>query len=233
MDESRDREEIGEGTVLSPEELDFTEEEEVEELDESRFVIGAEGRPAVENKDAFEAAQEDSPGSNADVVSSEGSRPAPPEEERQQADSSATDSGPDSSSTPDRSEEEVNAMELRGSDVKRWITANLERTDSQYAYRLAAKTGEDVSHQQLASDDIGMAFDGLLMWYAQQVGDGTAVEDTLGILLAESNIRVRFPVVGMISYLEKHDLSPDDSIGELLSVIREHDGLVFPRGRQR
>ena len=124
-------------------------------------------------------------------------------------------------------------MELRGSDVKRWISANLERTDSQYAYRLAAKTGDDISHQQLASDDIGMAFDGLLMWYAQQVGDGTAVEDTLGILLAESNIRVRFPVAGMVAYLDRHDLSPDDSIGELLAVIRDHDGLVFPRGTNR
>ncbi|MFW5900648.1 MAG: DUF7500 family protein, partial [Halodesulfurarchaeum sp.] len=77
------------------------------------------------------------------------------------------------------------------------------------------------------------AFDGLLMWYAQQVGDGTAVEDTLGILLAESNIRVRFPVVGLIAYLEEQNLSPEDSIGELLSVIRDHDGLVFPRGRKR
>ena len=212
MDPPRDREELADGSVLEPEDLDITEEEEVEELDESRFVIGAEGRPHVENKDDSLAAFE----SGRDVS-------GPP----------STPSRTDQHSNSDTDAESHDQMELRGSDVKRWITANLKRTDSQYAYRLAAKTGDDISHQQLASDDIGMAFDGLLMWYAQQVGDGTAVEDTLGILLAESNIRVRFPLVGMIAYLDKHDLSPDDSIADLLSVIEDHDGLVFPRGRKR
>lgn len=212
MDPPRDREELADGSVLEPEDLDITDEEEVEELDESRFVIGAEGRPHVENKDdslaAFESGRD---------VSGPPSKPSQAEQSpRNEADAESSEQ-----------------MELRGSDVKRWITANLRRTDSQYAYRLAAKTGDDISHQQLASDDIGMAFDGLLMWYAQQVGDGTAVEDTLGILLAESNIRVRFPVVGLIAYLEEQNLSPEDSIGELLSVIRDHDGLVFPRGRKR
>ncbi|MBS3759995.1 DUF7500 family protein [Halodesulfurarchaeum sp.] len=212
MDSPRDREELSDGSVLNPEDLDITEEEKVEELDETRFVIGAEGRPQVEDTDDslenFEA-EHDVSGPTA-------------------ADSSAIQSA-----EPSQESEPTDQIELRGSDVKRWISANLRRTDSQYAYRLAAKTGDDISHQQLASDDIGMAFDGLLMWYAQQVGDGTAVEDTLGILLAESNIRVRFPVVGMIAYLEKHDLSPEDSIADLLSVIRDHDGLVFPRGTKR
>lgn len=229
MDESRDREELGEGTVLSPEELDFTEEEKVEELDESRFVIGAEGRPEIENKDEYEARETENDETNTNVVSAEQGEPASQKDDQ----APAPEAGGSQADPAPRSRQEPQQLELRGSDVKRWITANLRRTESQYAYRLAAKTGDDVSHQELASDDIGMAFDGLLMWYAQQVGDGTALEDTLGILLAESNIRVRFPVVGMISYLEKHDLSPDDSIGELLSVIREHDGLVFPRGRQR
>jgi hypothetical protein len=209
MDPPRDREEVADSSVLNPEDLDITDEEEVEELDESRFVIGAEGRPHVENSTeppgGFESAQGVS---------------GPP----------FADTRPELTADSGQRPESAAQMELRGSDVKRWISANLQRTDSQYAYRLAAKTGEDISHQQLASDDIGMAFDGLLMWYAQQVGDGTAVEDTLGILLADSNIRVRFPVLGMIAYLEKHDLSPDDSIADLLSVIRDHDGLVFPRG---
>lgn len=229
MDPPRDPEEIAEGSVLSPEELDFTDEEEVEELDESRFVIGAEGRPHVENRDRSGSVGQ----SNTETTA--------PDAGESTASVRDSDIGAEIMGSANRSTNEGSAgggesrpqMELRGSDVKRWISANLERTDSQYAYRLAAKTGDDISHQQLASDDIGMAFDGLLMWYAQQVGDGTAVEDTLGILLAESNIRVRFPVAGMVAYLERHGLSPDDSIGELLAVIRDHDGLVFPRGTNR
>lgn len=229
MDPPRDPEEISEGSVLSPEELDFTDEDEVEELDESRFVIGAESRPHVDGRDQ----------SGSDGQSNTGAKTPDTGESTasvRDSDIGAEIVGSSKQTTNEGSTgggESQPQMELRGSDVKRWISANLERTDSQYAYRLAAKTGDDISHQQLASDDIGMAFDGLLMWYAQQVGDGTAVEDTLGILLAESNIRVRFPVAGMVAYLERHDLSPDDSIGELLAVIRDHDGLVFPRGTNR
>ena len=204
MDPPRDEEPV-EGTVLDPEDLEITDEDVVEKLEESRFVIGADGRPDVSG-DATSAPDLTDP---------------------------LDQENPDPSGTEPEPTESRTGEELRGSDVKRWITANLERTESQYAYRLAAKTGEDISHQQLASDDIGMAFDGLLMWYAQQVGDGTAVEDTLGILLAESNIRVRFPVAGMRAYLEEHDLSPEDSIEALLETIQEQDGLVFPRGTNR
>ncbi|AOW80542.1 hypothetical protein HTSR_1366 [Halodesulfurarchaeum formicicum] len=203
MDPPRDQEEMPDDSVLTPEDLDFREEEEVAELDESRFVIGAEGRPDVDKSAMGKSPEEDHRRSTPDTE-------APTKKTTQQG-AAGTES-----------------QELRGSDVKRWIGANLRRTDSQYAYRLAAKTGENVSHQQLASDDIGMAFDGLLMWYAQQVGDGTAVEDTLGILLSESNVRVRYPVTGLLAYLEEHDLDPEDSIGDLLETVREHDGLVFP-----
>ncbi|MGM0372441.1 MAG: DUF7500 family protein [Halobacteriota archaeon] len=203
MDPPRDQEEMPDDSVLTPEDLDFREEEEVAELDESRFVIGAEGRPDVDKSTMGTTPEGDH---RQSIPNAE----APTQTPKQQG-SAGTES-----------------QELRGSDVKRWISANLRRTDSQYAYRLAAKTGENVSHQQLASDDIGMAFDGLLMWYAQQVGDGTAVEDTLGILLTESNVRVRYPVTGLLAYLEAHDLDPEDSIGDLLKTVREHDGLVFP-----
>ena len=206
MDPPRDEEELPEGNVLEPEDLDISDAEEVEELDESRFVIGAEGKPDVEEEGAQEGVADDRSVSDTDPL----------------AGGDATTSG-----TADQSHE------LRGSDVKRWISQNLQQTDSQYAYRLAAKTGSEISHQQLASDDIGMAFDGLLMWYAQQVGEGTAVEDTLGILLSESNIRVRFPVAALQAYLEDNDLDPEDSIADLLAVVQEREGLVFPRGTRR
>ncbi|MFB6109758.1 MAG: hypothetical protein ABEJ60_02635 [Halodesulfurarchaeum sp.] len=206
----RDHEEVPDDSVLRPEDLDIREEEEVAELEESRFVIGAEGRPNVTrstesvDRSALEARNEET----------------------------AETTGGGEAETRDQQsrtrEQQNQPRELSGSDVKRWIGANLRRTDSQYAYRLAAKTGEEISHQQLASDDIGMAFDGLLLWYAQQVGEGTAVEDTLGILLSESNVRVRFPVTSLLAYLEAHDLDSEDTIGDLLETVREQDGLVFP-----
>lgn len=206
MDPPRDDEELPEGNVLEPEDLDISDAEEVEELDESRFVIGAEGTPNVEEPLSHGRNETDPTGTEPDGLAG------------------SEDPEPVTANHP---------AELGGSDVKRWITQNLRQTDSQYAYRLAAKTGEEISHQQLASDDIGMAFDGLLMWYAQQVGGGTAVEDTLGILLSESNIRVRFPVAALQAYLDENDLDPGDSIADLLAVVQEREGLVFPRGTRR
>ncbi|ALG82247.1 DUF7500 family protein [Halanaeroarchaeum sulfurireducens] len=211
MTPPRDREDPEEGTVLSPEELDIACEERVAEIEEGRFVIGPDGPPNAE----------ESSSRSGDVDSDESRARTLEDLERDANRESSVLAGDltDDAST--------------GARVKRWITEDLERTDSQYAYRIAAKTGDAISHQQLASDDIGTAFDGLLMWYAQQVADGTPVEEALGILLSESRIRVRYPISGMLAYLEANDLEPDDSIADLLDAIRETDGLAFPLRNRR
>lgn len=205
--------------VLSPEELDFTEDEKVEQLDEGKFVIGTEGEPNVAT------AQEESPH-------------RPPSSQGQPDTGTGEPGRTDSSTQPDPTETQGTSRretqpgaavnELTGRQVKDFLSAELRRTESTYAYRIAAKTEDRVSHQQLASDDIGMAFDGLLMWYAQQVGAETSVEEALGILLAKSNIRIRYPTKLLTAYLKKHDLGPDDDIADLMAAIKHEDGLVFP-----
>lgn len=204
MPPSRDREDPDEETVLSPEELDIAAEERVAEIEEGRFVIGSDGPP--DTTDVIRASEREGEDSRARTLEDL-------ERNANRESSVLDDSGAD---------------QLTGAAVKRWISEELDRTDSQYAYRIAAKSGDAISHQQLASDDIGTAFDGLLMWYAQQVADGTPVEEALGILLAESNVRVRYPITGLLAYLEANDLDPDDSIADLLETIRDSGGLVFP-----
>ena len=213
MPPSRKRDGPPDDTVLSPEELDFSSEDEVAEIDEGRFVI----RPDA-------SSTEESAGADSVIDATETDRKTTFEDLRRET----QEEPPSRSVRTDQPREE-----LTGAAVKQWIGEELTRTDSQYAYRIAAKTGNTVSHQQLASDDIGMAFDGLLMWYAQQVGGDTAVEEALGILLAESNIRVRYPITGMLAFLDQHDLDPDDSIADLLAIIRQQDGLVFPLRSRR
>ena len=200
-------EDPGEEPVLSPEELDFAAEERVAELEEGRFVIGADGPP---EPTADGAAESSTTGAN-------NARSFADLERRATRNTSVL--GRDDAG---------DAGDLSGRRVKRWIGDELDRTDSQYAYRIAAKTGATISHQQLASDDVGTAFDGLLRWYARQVADGTSAEEALGILLAESSIRVRYPITGLLAYLEANDLDQEDSIGDLLEAIRASDGLVFP-----
>ena len=212
MSPPRDREDPKEGSVLSPEELDIASEERVAEIEEGRYVIGPDGPPDADESSTSQTEDVDSEQSRARTL------------EDLERDASRESSVLSGDLTDDAS---------TGVRVKRWISEDLERTDSQYAYRIAAKTGDAISHQQLASDDIGTAFDGLLMWYAQQVADGTPVEEALGILLSESRIRVRYPITGLLAYLEANELSPDDSIAELLDTIRETDGLAFPLRNRR
>lgn len=204
--------------VLAPEDLDFTKNEKVEQLDEGKFVIGTDSRPEVP-PDEQEGRSADQGGSDQ---SSEDSERGPNQNYEKQSHSEKSEETVGSSSS-------VGAHpDITGRDVKNFIATELRRTDSQYAYRIAAKTDNRISHQQLASDDVGMAFDGLLMWYAQQVGADTSVEEALGILLAKSNIRIRYPPKLLTGYLRQNDLSPDDEIADLLAIMREEEGLVLP-----
>jgi hypothetical protein len=197
--------------VLSPEELDIATDEHVAALGSGRYVVGSDGPP---NEDKVEQVRAELGAAITDDSTPE----AEAADDERAADQESTS---EQVSTPER-------PTIDGHQVKTWIDAQLEDSDTQYAYRIAAKSGDQVSHQQLASDDVGMAFDALLMWYAQQVGHGTPVEEVLGILLAESNIRVRYPTERLLAYVESHDLEPDDSIADLLRAVQSADGLVFP-----
>ena len=209
--------------VLAPEDLDFTEDEKVAQIDEGKFVIGTDSRPRVPPEEREE--QQSSDTARDRTEGDDAGSDHPSETESPSAKRSAPGHAEE---TEPRQPTRRSQSELTGREVKDFITPELRRTESQYAYRIAAKTEDRVSHQQLASDDIGMAFDGLLMWYAQQVGADTSVEEALGILLAKSNIRIRYPTKLLTADLRENGLSPDDDISDLLAVIRDADGLVFP-----
>jgi hypothetical protein len=195
--------------VLSPDELDIEAREEVASIGDDRYVIGADGKPNVPEQPPADAGDESE------------SAEEPPEETAEEATHSARD---DAGSASRDSEPEIT-----GRDVKRWLGDELAEQDVPYAYRIAAKSGRRVNHQQLATDDIAAAFDGLLVWYAQQVSEGTPVDEALGILLSESSVQIRYPTERLIAYLETHDLGPDDTIRDLVDTVTEEDGLLFPR----
>jgi hypothetical protein len=196
-------------TVLSPDELDIEAREEVASIGDDRYVIGPDGPPSAPEPDSDE-------GGDSDATDEPDQTEADDEEESERA-ADANDSD--------------DAGGVSGRDVKRWLGDELDEHDSEYAYRIAAKSGGSINHQQLATDDIGAAFDGLLVWYAQQVAAGTPVDEALGILLSESSVQARYPTSRLVAYLEAHDLGPDDSIRDLVETVSENDGLVFPKRR--
>ena len=187
--------------VLSPEELDIEAQEDVAKLDEGRYVIGADGPPTTTDADG-DAGDEAVEPASEDVADPE----------------------------PTESVDDTNPIdEVSGADVKQWLGDELSGHDSTYAHHITAKSGTDVNHQQLATDDIGSAFDGLLVWYARQVAGDTSVDEALGILLGQSSVQIRYPTARLIAYLEEQGLGPEDSIADLVSAVSENDGLVFPR----
>ncbi|WP_440005581.1 DUF7500 family protein [Halomicrococcus sp. SG-WS-1] len=219
MPPARDDSETGDadaGKVLSPDELDIEASESVVSLDDDRYVIGAGDEPSV-------------PDNVAELPGDSGGRTEPDTD-------STTESSPnaDGGPTADGTTGQPSATDDRNidaSDVRDWLEDDLSSVGSRYGFHIAAKAEDRVSHQQMFSDDVGTVFDGLLMWYAQQVDRNTPVEDVLGILLMESNLRVRYSPNCLRGVLDAHDLSPDDSIADLFDALGDANGIVFPPER--
>ena len=199
------------GKVLSPDELDIEQSESVVSIDEDRYVIGAGGRPSV-------------PDGSAELPSADASQPASTETTNDAATGVST-TGRTTESAPAPSTE---GGSIDAGDVRQWLEDDLGDVSSRYGFHITAKSENRISHQQMFSDDVGTVFDGLLMWYAQQVDRNTPVEDVLGILLTESNLRVRYSHSSIRGVLDSHDLSPEDSIADLFDALGDSNGIVFP-----
>jgi hypothetical protein len=198
------------GRVLSPDELDIEEQDKVAAIGDDRYVIGPDGPP--EASDEGEAASD--AGSDDSDTNQEPAQASPQEP--------ATAQQPTEPAAPPE-------PQVTGRDVKEWLAEELESHDSEYAYHIAAKYGDNVAHQQLATDDVGAAFDGLLVWYARQLAGSTSIDNALGILLGESSVQVKYPTKRLIAYLKANGLGPDDSIRDLVETVENQDGMKFPR----
>ena len=201
-----------EKSALSPDDLDIEDDENVVSLDEGRYVIGANERPTVptESAEVGDTGGTAGGGPSEDPPTPDRAKAAGPGEFAGEAGAGASASGADSAS------------------VKRWLENDLRGTSAQYGFHISAKAEEKISHQQMFSDDVTTVFDSLVRWYAQQLTTSTAVEDVLGILLTESNVRVRYSPSCLQAILESYDLEPDDSIADLFEAVQDGRGMVFP-----
>jgi hypothetical protein len=181
------------GKVLTEEELDLTRHDNVDELDDGRYVVSTGSGPTSD--EATEA--------RAD------------ERRAREPEPTVDESGADDE--PDITEMDVNA----------WLEDYYRTIDAQYGFHVTAKFDDGVSRHQVASNDVVTSFESLLLWYAQHVGGGTPVEDVLGILLAESNVSVRYPVRTLTGLLKRYDLDRDDSIGDLIEAVSDEQAVAL------
>ena len=200
------------GNALAPDELDIEDDENVVPLDEGRYVIGTDERPSVP----------------ADAASGSGGSSGSGRSSRSSGGGEAGDGGAGAEPSTESRSDGRSKSDVDSAAVKQFLEADLDGVRSRYGFHVTAKAEESISHQQVFSDDVGTVFDGLLRWYAQQLTTETAVEDVLGILLTESNVRVRYSPSCLQAILESYDLGPDDTIADLVEAVRDDRGMVFP-----
>lgn len=188
------------GSVLSPEELDISDSEYVERLDDDgRYVV--------------------SPGSGPPNV---------PDRERTTREEPTDDGGSPRGADPAGTEGPAGGGQprkpMRSPEAARTLLAEeLELSNARYGIDIVARfDGETIRHRT-ASDDVIATFENLVQWYARRVTDGTPADEVIDILLRESGF-VETETPNLAKLLETHDLSRSDSIEDLVAAIREESG---------
>ncbi|WP_436929771.1 DUF7500 family protein [Halosimplex halobium] len=176
------------GPILSPDELDITDDEHVAEIDDGRYVVSP-GDPIG-----------DVP--SVDEGSSTESSPEPAPE-------------PAAEPTPELTEEAVHEF----------LATRFDDSGSRYGFDITATFDGATRQRQMVSNDVVTIFESLVLWYAQQIDGKTPVEEVLGILLMEANVPVRYPPSSLRRLLESTELSPDDSIADLIAAVGDEDGF--------
>jgi len=179
------------GKVLTEEELDITRHDNVDEIDDGRYVVSTGGPTSDDAADARD-------------------------EERDASDPSETDD----TTADDQSS-------ITEADVNAWLDDHYSTIDAKYGFHATAKFDDGVSRHQVVSNDVVTSFESLLIWYAQHVGDGTPVEEVLGILLAESSVSVRYPVRTLTGLLKRYDLDREDSIDDLIQAVSDEQAVAL------
>jgi len=232
-----------EGPILSPDELDITESEHVEQLDEGRFVVSPDGPPSP-NRDEQSQSQPRSRSQSTDnprqddpsdsTQQSQPQRTQQPGPESQQPRQQNHQSGPEPQRNqpqqprqqqPRQQGPQGQRGELTEEVVHQWLHRSFERNNSRYAFDVTATFDGSVSQRRMASNDVVTIFESLILWYAQQVDSNTPVEEILGILLMESNVPIRYPPETVHRLVKSAGLGPEDSIADLLEAIQQDDGL--------
>jgi hypothetical protein len=112
-------------------------------------------------------------------------------------------------------------------DPRAALIDHLSSVSAAHGVVVAGRFDGAVRVHETTSDDPGAVFRDLLTWYATNVDGGTPTPEVLGILCLAGEVQVRYPLRTVADLLRAHDLSPDDSIRDLVEAVRA-EGVVLP-----
>ncbi|WP_435096373.1 DUF7500 family protein [Halorubrum sp. N11] len=227
-----------------PEELDFTDDESVVEIGESRYVVGTNGRPNVRR-----AQPEQAPADETGFTSANPANPA----ERQpsnpgggpggagggQGGAGAAANAPRGAGGQTRGgnagqpqgaptnhpQNARSAPEVDRQAVSRWLASSFDNDGFTYGIDATLHVDGDTTRQRMVSNDVTATFDSLVTWFASNAGPSSPTPEALGLLLVASETTVDVPPVAIKRFAASHGLTASDSIGDLVRAAEDAGGF--------
>jgi hypothetical protein len=99
------------------------------------------------------------------------------------------------------------------------------RTRARYGIDVVGRFDGESARHRTVSNDVVATFENLVLWYARHVSDETPAEEVIEILLREASVVPDPGTPNLKELLDEHDLTPHDSIAELVAAItaESHD----------
>ena len=197
-----------------PDEIDFTDDENVVEIGESRYVVGTSGRPDVEGHE---------PGSEVDPTADPVSDPAP-----------ASDAGsavnPSTGPRPGAGAAGRPANGGNGGDadrqaVSRWLARSFDGDGFDYGVDVTVHADGSTARNRTASNDVAAAFDTVLSAFVANAGPESPPPEALGLLLAAADSPIDLPPVAIKRFAASQGLTANDSIADLVRAAENAGGL--------
>ena len=192
------------GGVLSPDDLDITESPHVAEVEEGRFVVSADGPPAVSSRPEPSGSTRSPPREPARE------QPAPDARESLEPEADAAKPRqPSSGPQPMQSPETARSL----------LADELARSDARYALDIVSQLNGTTSRHRTTSDDVVGTFDSLVLWYAQNVATETPTQRTASLLFEKSEFTAPLSSRQVRQAAKRHGLTKSSTIGELLEAL--------------
>ncbi|QLG61017.1 DUF7500 family protein [Halorarum salinum] len=120
------------------------------------------------------------------------------------------------------------SAEVDAAAVGRWLAESLADAEFEYGFDATLSIEDEAVRHRMVSNDVTTTFETLALWFSRAAaGEGMTPERALGILLAEMDAGVTLPAVALRRAVDRHGLTAEDSIGDLLRAAEEEDGLTL------
>ena len=196
-----------------PDDLDFTDNENVVEIGEGRYVVGTDGRPNLDGSGSGPAAADAS-------------------DRAAQADRSDAAAPADSAETPTSTDPAAGSASGRASGgnvdkaaVNRWLTGSFDNDGFEYGIDLTVSAEGHTARNRMVSNDVTATFDTLLSWFVANAGPESPPSEALGLLLVAADTSVELPPEAIKQFAAGQGLSADDSIGDLVRAAENAGGF--------